>query len=93
MEVQISESGTKGHAYIESGGTVVAEMTYSKAGEDKIIIDHTEVDPSLKGQGVGRQLLNKVVAMARETGVKILPLCPFAHAMFRKDASLKDVWV
>lgn len=93
MEVQLSENDNKGQAYVENDSRVVAEMTYSKAGEVKIIIDHTEVDPSLKGQGVGRQLLDKVVSMAREKGIKILPLCPFAHAMFRRDASLKDVWV
>lgn len=92
MKVSIKEEDNKGKAYVEVEGKTMAQMTYSKAGEDKIIIDHTEVDASLKGQGVGKQLLSKLVEMAREKGIKILPLCPFAHAMFRKDASLKDVW-
>lgn len=78
MEIQLSESGSKGSAYIESDGKKVAEMIYSKAGESKIIIDHTEVDPSLKGQGVGRQLLDKVVSMARKRhqNIAAMSVCP-----------------
>lgn len=93
MEIYLSETDTKGHAYAGEESSPLAEMTYSKAGEHKIIIDHTEVNESLKGQGVGKQLLMKVVEMAREKNIKILPLCPFARAMFRKDDSLKDVLV
>lgn len=92
MQVQISESESKGKAYIGDAQKPDAEMTFSKAGEDKIIIDHTEVSESLKGQGAGKQMLMALVEMARERGIKILPLCPFAHAMFRKDPSIKDVW-
>jgi len=69
----------------------MAEMTYSIASEELIIIDHTEVAPSLKGQGIGKKLLVKIVEKAREEGLKIMPLCPFAKAMFDRDAGLRDV--
>ena len=32
------------------------------------------------------------VAWARETGTKLMPLCPYARSVFEKDASLADVW-
>ncbi len=66
-------------------------MTYSKAGADKIIIDHTEVSEELKGQGAGKKLVAAAVEKARKEGFKILPLCPFAKATIQKDASLQDV--
>ena len=66
-------------------------MTYSKAGADKIIIDHTEVSEELKGQGAGKKLVVAAVEKARKEGFKILPLCPFAKATIQKDASLQDV--
>lgn len=72
-------------------GVQIGEMTYSKAGSDKIIIDHTEVDESQKGKGIGRILLSKVVDYARENKIKILPLCPFAKAIFDKDVDIRDV--
>ena len=46
------------------------------------IIEHTDVDPSLKGQGVGKQLVAKVVEKMRGENRKIIPLCPFAKHEF-----------
>ncbi|MBO6575176.1 MAG: N-acetyltransferase [Rhodothermales bacterium] len=91
MEVHIEESDTKGRAFVGSSDGPQAEMTYSRAGDALLIIDHTEVDDSLRGTGAGRFLLDSVVALARERGVKILPLCPFARSQFEKDASIRDV--
>jgi len=31
-------------------------MTYSHTGEDKIIVDHIEVDGSIKGQGLNYEI-------------------------------------
>ncbi|MEM6318161.1 MAG: GNAT family N-acetyltransferase [Bacteroidota bacterium] len=91
MLIQLSETDTKGRAFLEIDGELQAEMTYSKAGTSLLIVDHTEVVESLKGQGVGRQLLLKIVEQARERGIKILPLCPFAKSVFDKEASIRDV--
>jgi len=66
-------------------------MTYSIPSSDFIIIDHTEVDPAFKGQGIGKQLLYKIVEMAREKNIKILPLCPYANAQFKKIKEIQDV--
>lgn len=58
---------------------------------DKLIIDHTEVDSSLKGKGVGYRLVEASVQYARDNQIKIIPLCPFAHAVFKKNAEYHDV--
>lgn len=87
MEVLHRQNSKKGEFYIEVDGVKKAEMTYTWAGEDKIIIDHTEVDASLKGQKVGYQLVEEAVRFARKQEIKILPLCPFAkYAMDKKEA-------
>ncbi len=92
MEIQHQSSGINGKIFIEADGRQVALMEYHRGAENKIIIDHTEVDPSLKGQGVGKKLVDKMVAIAREEQVKILPVCPFAKAtMERNHAEYEDV--
>lgn len=68
-----------------------AEMTYSKAGTTVMIIDHTGVPEALGGQGVGLKLVEAGIALARERGLKIMPLCPFAKAQFEKHPEWKDV--
>ena len=57
-------------------------MTYSLAGDDTIIIDHTDVDAALRGTGAGQALVAAAVAWARDSARRILPLCPFARSVF-----------
>jgi uncharacterized protein len=68
-------------------------MTYSIAGEDKIIIDHTEVSPAYNGKGIGKKLVVEAVEFARINNIKILPLCPFARSVFARNKDLRDVLV
>lgn len=92
MNIQQEDNTKKGAFYIEQDAKRIAEMTYVYAGEQKIIIDHTEVDASLKGQGVGYKLVDEAVAFARKKSLKILPLCSYVAAVFKKKADeYKDV--
>lgn len=91
MEVKQKDDSLKGMFYMEQNDEIVAEMTYVWAGTSQIIIDHTEVNESLKGQGAGKQLLSKAVEFARNQGIKILPLCPFAKSVFSKVPEYRDV--
>ena len=91
MEIQRQEHGAKGAFFIEENGERLAEMTYVKAGETKIIIDHTEVGVSLKGEGIGKDLVKAGVDFARQNNLKIVPLCSFAKAEFEKHAEFADV--
>ncbi len=91
MEVQQKDNGESGVFFIEQDGAWLAEMTYVWAGNDRIIIDHTEVDVLLKGKGAGKQLVSKAVDFAREKGISIIPLCPFAKSVFDKTPEFRDV--
>lgn len=91
MDIKHKHTETKGIFYVEENGKRPAEMTYVMAGAQKMIIDHTGVDESLKGKSVGKQLVGAAVAFARENKIKILPLCPFAKAIFDKVPEYGDV--
>lgn len=70
---------------------VEAEMTYSRAGEGLIIIDHTEVPSALRGRKVGERLVRQAIEDARREGVAIMPLCPFAKAQIDRHPEWQDV--
>ncbi|HTO16365.1 MAG TPA: GNAT family N-acetyltransferase [Edaphocola sp.] len=91
--ITINQEDDKKHGrfFLEEDGFFVGEMTYTWAGESMIIIDHTGIEEGHNGKGFGKQLLMKVVEFARNRGVKIIPLCPFAKASFKKDTSIQDV--
>jgi len=91
MSITQIDHGSKGAFVIKENNERLAEMTFSKAGEKLIIIDHTEVSDVLRGKGAGKQLVGAAVEFARKQGLKILPLCPFAQAIFEKTPAFKDV--
>ena len=91
MEVLQEDNGKKGKFYILVNDTQEAEMTYTWAGNDRIIIDHTEVNEILKGKNAGKKMLMKAVEFARANNIKIIPLCPFAHSVFQKTPEIRDV--
>ena len=92
-EYKHAADAKKGRFYFESGGKKMADMVYNMAGDQKMIIEHTEVNESLKGQGIGKNLLANLVAFARANQIKVIPLCPFAAATFRKTTAWQDVLV
>ncbi|GAB4526165.1 MAG: GNAT family N-acetyltransferase [Amphiplicatus sp.] len=88
--IEREEGPTKGRYVIRSDG-LEAEMTYSKAGEARLIIDHTGAPDALSGRGLGGLLVRRAVEDARREGRKIIPLCPFAKAFIEKHPELQDV--
>ncbi len=91
MNIQNQEHGAKGAFFIERDGEWVAEMTYRKSGEDTIIIDHTEVEESLKGNGVGKDLVKAGVEFARKNNLKIVAQCAFAKKVIDRTPEYQDV--
>jgi predicted GNAT family acetyltransferase len=91
QQIQHISDGKKGSFYLEREGKKIARMDYVMAGETKLIIEHTEVDDSLKGQGIGKKLLEELVFFSRKKKITVRPLCSFAAAMFRKTPDWQDV--
>lgn len=90
-EVKLEIDGKKGYFHIDVDGKQEGKMTFVFAGDDKIIIDHTEVNPGNEGKGFGKKMVTKAVEWARENDMKIVPLCPFAKSVFDKVPEYKDV--
>ena len=63
-------NGSKGYFYVSVDGKQEGKMTFVFAGNDKIIIDHTEVNPGNNGKGYGKKMVDKAVEYAREKNIK-----------------------
>ena len=91
MEIQHQQHGKRGAFFIEQDGDWIAEMTYVSTGDGEITIDHTEIDESLRGKGVGYDLIEEVVKYARTEKLKIKATCPFAKKILDKSDDYEDV--
>ncbi len=84
--------GEKGF-YIGDEAAPLADIEISRKEDHTIVIEHTRVSESLKGQGIGGRLVEAVVELARKEGVKILPLCSYARAYLQKKPEYADLLV
>lgn len=91
IEVKQFDQESKGFFKATEDGKEAGRMTYSKVVNDRIIIDHTEVNPEFRGKSVGNLMVQAAVTFAREAGIKIIPLCPFAKSVFDKTPEYRDV--
>ena len=91
MLIHHTQRDSKGVFYVGDGDSPIAELVYTKPAFDKMILEHTEVAEELKGQNIGYQLVEAAVEYARQHQFKILPLCPFANAVFKKKPEYQDV--
>lgn len=89
--IEQEDDGKKGRFIIYENKEFAEEMTYTWAGKEKFIIDHTGVEEKFGGQGFAKQLVMAGVDYARKNHLKIIPLCPYAKSRFDRDKSIGDV--
>lgn len=87
-----SESGSAGRYEARVSGLAgQGELTYSRISPTRIVAAHTGVDDSLRGTGVGKALVERLVADARDEGMTIVPKCSFVRALFKRHPEWSDV--
>jgi predicted GNAT family acetyltransferase len=72
----------------EQGQTAFAD--YSRR-DGVLVIPHVESPVALRGQGTAGRLMEGVVALAREEGAKITPLCSYAAAWLQRHPEHRDL--
>jgi uncharacterized protein len=84
----------KGHGafIIMDGEEKLGEMVVAIAGQH-LTVYHTEVAPEAEGKGLSKVLLTAMVDYAKEHQLKVVPLCSFVHAQFKRHPDMyEDVW-
>ncbi|WP_033562622.1 GNAT family N-acetyltransferase [Sphingobacterium sp. SYP-B4668] len=91
MDIKQTSNGRNGvfTAYLD--GQQSGQIHYYEDGEDKLIIESTDVGDHFSGHGIGKKLILEVVDYARRNEMKIIPQCPFARSIFEKTIAFQDV--
>jgi predicted GNAT family acetyltransferase len=56
-----------------------------------LTLKHTVTLPPFRGKGIARAMIDYAVGFARKNGMKIIPVCSYAQAVFEKEPSYSDV--
>lgn len=67
------------------------ELTLSKLSDAMWIADHTGVPDEMRGLGVARALVERLITDMRAAGRRIVPLCPYVRAQSLKHPEWGDV--
>lgn len=71
-------------------GDELAFIDYRRDGRT-VIMTHAEVPPALRGGGIGKALVAGALALVRERGEKVVPLCPFIAHYLRRHPEVSDL--
>jgi uncharacterized protein len=71
-------------------GQPLGVAAYSEQGE-QMVFTHTEVDPSLSGQGLGSVLAKGALEDARRRGKRVVPQCEFIASYIERHAQWQDL--
>ena len=92
IEITREQQGKTGRYVARiAGADGEAELTFTQLDAHIIRADHTEAPPSMRGTGVARALVERLVDDARTAGAKIVPACTYVAAQFRKQPDWSDV--
>lgn len=68
----------------------VAKIDYALAG-GAVALTHTEIPHSLRGQGIGTELVGSVLSYIEGEGLKVIPLCGFVAGYIRENPQWKRI--
>lgn len=75
---------------LEIDGKALGVAVYQEDGA-RAVFTHTEVDPSLEGQGMGSKLIREALDDVRSRGKRIVPVCEFVAAYAQKHHDWDDI--
>ena len=86
---QVTDNSQSSRFELEEQG-LVAFADYRLQG-DRLVIPHVEAPPALRGTGTAGRLMSGLLDMARERGLKVVPVCPYAATFIQRHAEYQDL--
>jgi predicted GNAT family acetyltransferase len=90
METTVVDVPERGRFEIRQGERVVGLASYH-VDNGQMTLPHTEVDPSMGGQGIGTKLIDVVLTAARDRGLTVLPYCSFVRRHILQNPQFLDL--
>lgn len=92
-KVIFNKDGVYGEVQLFSADKKAGKMDISVT-DGKLRVYHTEVNAEYEGRGFSKLLLDQLVSYARDNDLRIIPLCPYVLAQFKRHpADYADVWL
>ncbi|OEK00407.1 hypothetical protein BFP97_02260 [Roseivirga sp. 4D4] len=84
IESRLKTDDLGGEFQLWEGDAMLAHMMFSRPFPDRIIVQHTQVDQSQKGKGLGKRLFDQMIEYAKSNELSVVPRCNFTQKMFER---------
>jgi predicted GNAT family acetyltransferase len=92
IKIERETTQTKGRYVATIAGVEgEGELTFSRASPVMVIADHTFAPDSMRGMGVAKALVDRLISDARSEGFKIFALCPYVKSQFDRHPEWADL--
>lgn len=72
-------------------GERLGSLDFTRPEPGTLRIEYVEVAPELRGSGLGRELVQAAVDWARDSDMKIVPICGYARAVIMRDPAMSKL--
>ena len=92
MKIELKMNGNNGvFELLDEQNIAVGELTFLVRDNKQMLINHTGVNPNLRGQGLAEKLVLEAVDYARKNQLKILPFCSYVSVYIGRHPEVQDV--
>ena len=67
------------------------QLVFTTRGPNLVSADHTEAPETMRYTGAALALVEQMIADARANGFKIIPVCPYVKAQYKRHSEWSDV--
>ncbi|RVX44734.1 hypothetical protein EDD27_7480 [Nonomuraea polychroma] len=90
MPIEIVDNSTESRFEVLVDGEVAGFADY-RLLPSKIVFTHTEVLPEFEGQGLASKLVGHALQASADTGLRVVPLCPYVRKYIERHAEFQDL--
>jgi predicted GNAT family acetyltransferase len=90
MTSAVTKNEAGGRYELHIDGELVGIADYTERG-DVIVIPHSEIDASRRGQGLGAVLVQGALDDIRPTGKKVVPSCWYVAQFIDENPAYQDL--
>jgi len=90
MDIAVEDNPQRQRFEARLDGELVGVADY-RPRDGVLAFTHTEVDPRLRGQGIGATLVGAALDAVRASGGRVLPLCSFVVDYVAQHPEYKDM--
>ena len=90
MSIEVRHNPAESRYELTIDGRLVGVAEY-RADGDRLVFPHTEIEPALRGRGLGAELVRGALDDVRTTGRTVVPRCWYVAQFIDEHPEYRDL--